>query len=57
MYVWPTFGLMLIGSLFVCILEGLFIGEVTISWSSLNMNLKLFFDVTIVWTIFLFFPG
>ncbi len=57
MYVWPTFGLMLIGSLFVCILEGLFIGEVTISWSSLNMNLKLFFDVTIVWSIFLFFPG
>ncbi len=27
---------------FVCILEGLFIGEVTTSWSSLNMDLKLF---------------
>ncbi len=40
MYVWPMFGLML--SVFVCILEGLFIGEVTTSWSSLNMDLKFF---------------
>lgn len=43
-YVWPMFGLMLrfYDSVFVCILEGPFISEVTTSRSSLNMDLKFF---------------